>query len=135
MATPVSGASAWLTINNKPLSFEPNNENQHLNIAEYSTNSIRITPNAPDSVSISIDEQELETARYKRYQQGQIRRPYTMGEVIRSAYILYPGNKIHSESKHGSIGSLPLIPNMSPQRLDEVREQLKDLLYSAHLID
>ncbi|HEY4035763.1 MAG TPA: DUF2357 domain-containing protein [Ktedonobacteraceae bacterium] len=73
--------------------------------------------------------------QYKRYQQGQTRRPYTIDEIVRCAYILYPGNKIHSESKNGSIGSLPLIPNMSSQRLDEVREQLKDLLYYAYLID
>ncbi len=73
--------------------------------------------------------------QYKHYQQGQTRRPYTMDEIVRSAYILYPGNKIHSESKNGSIGSLPLIPNMSPQRLNDVREQLKDLLYYAYLID
>jgi len=71
--------------------------------------------------------------QYKRYQQGQTRRPYTMDEIVRSAYILYPGNKIHSESKNSCIGSLPLIPNMSPQRLEEVRQQLKDLLYSANL--
>ena len=57
--------------------------------------------------------------QYKRYQQGQSRRPYTTDEIVRSAYILYPGNKIHSESKNGSIGSLPLIPNMSPQRVQQ----------------
>jgi predicted component of viral defense system (DUF524 family) len=73
--------------------------------------------------------------QYKRYQQGQTRRPYTMDEIVRSASILYPGNKVHSESKNGSIGSLPLTPNMSPQRLGEVREHLKDLLYYAYLID
>lgn len=73
--------------------------------------------------------------QYKRYQQGQTRRPHTTDEIVRSAYILYPGNKIHSESKNGSIGSLPLTPNMSPQRINEVREQLKDLLYYAYLID
>jgi len=64
MATPVSGASAWLTINQKPLSFEPHDENTQLNIAEYSKNTIRITSKAPEITSLLIDDQELETDRY-----------------------------------------------------------------------
>jgi len=64
MATQTSGASHWLTIDNKPLSFQPDDENQALDIKEYSTHTIRITSEAPDRLSISIDGQTLETARY-----------------------------------------------------------------------
>src|SRR5260370_19780500 len=64
MATPVSGANAWLTINQKPLSFEARTENEQLIITEYSRNTIRITSKAPEITALFIDDQELETERY-----------------------------------------------------------------------
>jgi hypothetical protein len=72
--------------------------------------------------------------QYQLYQPEKARRPYTVEDIVTSAYILYPGNKIHSEAKN-KIGALPLVPNMAPQRSDEIREKLKDLLYYAYLID
>jgi predicted component of viral defense system (DUF524 family) len=72
--------------------------------------------------------------QYQRYHPERSRQPYTLDDIVSSAYILYPGNNIHTES-NGKIGALPLIPNLSPQRLDDIREQLKDLLYYAYLID
>jgi hypothetical protein len=72
--------------------------------------------------------------QYLRYHPTQARRPYTVEQMVTSAYILYPANKIYTEANN-RIGALPFIPNMSPQRLNEVREQLKDLLYYAYLID
>ncbi len=68
--------------------------------------------------------------QYKQYDRGKAQN----SDIVTSAYILYPGNKIHSESKN-RIGGLPLTPNLSSQRLDDIREQLKDLLYYAYLID
>src|SRR6266496_325023 len=71
--------------------------------------------------------------QYKRYDAGNRRQPYTTENIVSSAYILYPGNKIHREA-NSRIGSLPLIPGTS-QHSDDVREQVKDLLYYAYLID
>jgi predicted component of viral defense system (DUF524 family) len=64
MATPISGVDRWLTVNKRPLSFQPGNENETLDIAEYSTNTIRITDVAPDEIVLSLDGQRLETERY-----------------------------------------------------------------------
>ena len=64
MATQTSGASRWLTIDNKRLSFETEDENKALNITEYSTHTIRITNKAPDDLTLSIDGKVLETERY-----------------------------------------------------------------------
>ncbi len=64
MVTPVSGANGWLTINNKPLIFQVGNENERINVIEYSYNTIRITENAPDTLAIIVEEEVLETARH-----------------------------------------------------------------------
>ncbi len=64
MAIPISGVNRWLTINQRPLSFQPGNENEALDIAEYSTNIIRITNDAPDEMVLSLDGKRLETERY-----------------------------------------------------------------------
>src|SRR5579883_3277548 len=64
MATPISGASRWLTINGRGVSFETNTENAALNILEYAENTIRITRDAPDRLSLWIDGEKLQTARY-----------------------------------------------------------------------
>src|SRR5579859_7167704 len=72
--------------------------------------------------------------QYLRYHPTQTRQPYTLEQIVTSAYIFYPANKIRTEADN-RIGALPFIPNMSPQLLNEVHEQLKDLLYYAYLID
>lgn len=72
--------------------------------------------------------------QYRQYHNGRARNPYTTQSIVSSAYILYPGNQIHTEA-NSRIGALPLIPNLSPRRLDDIREHLKDLLYYAYLID
>ena len=64
MAIQTSGASNWLTIDSKPLRFEMEDENKALNITEYSTHTIRITNQAPDDLTLSIDGRVLETERY-----------------------------------------------------------------------
>jgi hypothetical protein len=72
--------------------------------------------------------------QYRQYHNGRARNPYTTQPIVTSSYILYPGNQIHTEGDK-TIGALPLIPDLSPRRLDDIREQLKDLLYYAYLID
>ena len=72
--------------------------------------------------------------QYLRYDPTQMRQPYTVEQIVTSAYIFYPANKIRTEANN-RIGALPFTPNMPPQRLNEVRQQLKDLLYYAYLID
>ncbi|WP_170143042.1 DUF2357 domain-containing protein [Thermosporothrix hazakensis] len=68
MATPISGVNRWLTINQKPLRFHPEDENEGLAIREFSTNYIRLTNEAPAQVTIVIDGEELQTARYGIWQ-------------------------------------------------------------------
>src|SRR5579859_2234171 len=64
MATPVSGADGWLTINRRPLSFREHDENTALNIGEYSNNYIEITDHAPRYLQVFIDDELLETSKY-----------------------------------------------------------------------
>ena len=71
--------------------------------------------------------------QYKRYDAGNRRQPYTTENIVSSAYILYPGNKIYTEA-NSRIGSLPFIPGTS-QRAGDVRAQVKDVLYYAYLVD
>lgn len=69
----------------------------------------------------------LNNIQYKRHHPGNTRNPSTLKRIVSSAYILYPGNKIHTESQN-RIGGLPLIPSMSSQRLADVREHFLSLL-------
>jgi predicted component of viral defense system (DUF524 family) len=71
--------------------------------------------------------------QYKRYDAGNRRQPYTTEAIVSSASILYPGNKIQREA-NSRVGGMPFIPGTS-QRVGDVREQVKDLLYYAYLID
>jgi hypothetical protein len=72
--------------------------------------------------------------QYQRYVPGSPKGPYALERIVSSAWILYPGDQIHTESGN-SIGALPLKPGMPAPRLDEVRERLNKLLYNAYLID
>lgn len=72
--------------------------------------------------------------RYQKYIPGRARDPYTWENIISCAYILYPGDQIHTESGD-SIGALPLKPGMPIQRLDKIRAHLNKLLYDAYVID
>lgn len=72
--------------------------------------------------------------QYRRYQPRNPHQSYALQKIVTSAYIFYPANKIQTEAED-RIAALPFLPNMSPQRLDDVRAQLKDLLYYAYLID
>ncbi len=64
MATPVSGADAWLTINGNALLFSSDDENASLNIGEYSHNTLKITSNTPAGIIIVIADIQLETEHY-----------------------------------------------------------------------
>jgi hypothetical protein len=69
MGTPASGADAvWLTINGRPLSFAPDNDNAALNLYEYHTCYIKVTSSAPHPISIVIDEKPLHTDHYGVWQ-------------------------------------------------------------------
>nr|BBH92025.1 hypothetical protein KTA_02240 [Thermogemmatispora argillosa] len=69
MATPASGADApWLTMNGQPLSFAPDDDNAALNLREYQSYIIKVTPAAPHPLSLQIDEVPLHTEHYGLWQ-------------------------------------------------------------------
>ncbi|GHO82283.1 DUF2357 domain-containing protein [Dictyobacter formicarum] len=70
--------------------------------------------------------------QYKKY--NTTLRKSSLEDVVSSAYIFFPGSKIHTQNK-GKIGALPFTPNMAENHLKEVKEKLKDLLYYAYLLD
>src|SRR6266487_5676364 len=67
MDIPTSGADTWLTLNNRSLSFQEDNENLNAQVYETHDNMFRITKAAPDDLQIYIDEKLLETERYGRW--------------------------------------------------------------------
>lgn len=67
MATPVSGANRWLTLNDQPLQFSPATDNLAAGAVEYDINRLRVTHAAPDDVTIRIDRELLETEVYGRW--------------------------------------------------------------------
>src|SRR6266516_4268332 len=67
MAIPISGADTWLTLNDKPLSFQNNNENLDAQTYETRDNMLRVTLAAPEDLQIYVDEKLLETERYGRW--------------------------------------------------------------------
>src|SRR5579883_331913 len=64
MAIPISGVNRWLTLNRRPVSFDQGSENARLNVLEYSENTFEITHDAPNRLSLWIDGEKLQTARY-----------------------------------------------------------------------
>ncbi len=72
--------------------------------------------------------------QYRHYHPDQPQQLYTTHNIVSSAYIFYPANKIYTENNK-YIGALPFIPHLSPSRRKEVHAQLKDLLHNAHLVD
>ena len=88
----------------------------------------------PNNEDIDTMYRYRHTIQYLRYQPAQTRQTYTLEQIVSSAYIFYPANKIRTETDN-CIGALPVIPNMSERLLNEIREQLKNLLYYAYLID
>jgi predicted component of viral defense system (DUF524 family) len=67
MATPVSGANSWLTLNGKPLHFQDDDENLAAQAKENHKNILQITSYAPDDLRISVDDEPIETYRYGRW--------------------------------------------------------------------
>lgn len=67
MVTPVSGANTWMKLNGKPLSFDDEEENLDAGARENSKNMLIVTPNAPDDLQISVDDEPVETYRYGRW--------------------------------------------------------------------
>ncbi len=67
MDIPISGVDTWLTLNNRPLSFQDDNENLDAQAQESRDNMFRITNAAPDDLQIYVDEKLLQTERYGRW--------------------------------------------------------------------
>ena len=67
MDIPISGADTWLTLNNRPLSFQDDNENLDAQAHESLDNMFRMTNAAPDDLQIYVDEKLLQTERYGRW--------------------------------------------------------------------
>jgi hypothetical protein len=80
-----------------------------------------------------IDKMYRYAANIQYSQYDSTRRTFRPRKIVSSAFVLYPGNKVYTESG-GSIGGLPLRPNMSEPHLNEVKDQLVDLLRDAKLI-
>ncbi len=69
MAIPVSGGNnpdSWLTLNGKPLSFQPGQENLAAQAQEFKINKLEITKFAPRSLVIKADKQVL-PSKYAGY--------------------------------------------------------------------
>ncbi|HZO71027.1 MAG TPA: DUF2357 domain-containing protein [Ktedonobacteraceae bacterium] len=64
MATPVSGANTWLTLNGKPLVFQDTNENLHARAIEGRNNFLRAQADAPGPLEIFVDDELLDTSVY-----------------------------------------------------------------------
>src|SRR5579872_427226 len=64
MATPVSGANTWLTLNGKPLIFQGKNENLHAHAMEGRNNLLRARAGAPGPLEIFVDDELLDTSVY-----------------------------------------------------------------------
>src|SRR5258706_2640694 len=67
MDIPTSGVDTWLTLNNQPLSFQEDNENLDAQAHESHSNILRITDTAPDDLQIYVDDELLETERYRHW--------------------------------------------------------------------
>ena len=67
MGIPTSGADTWLMLNDKPLSFQDENENLDARAHETHDNTLRITDAAPDDLQIYVDGKPLGTERYGRW--------------------------------------------------------------------
>lgn len=67
MDIPTSGVDTWLTLNNRALRFQEENENLEVQARESQNNILRITNSAPDDLDIYIDGKLLETERYGRW--------------------------------------------------------------------
>lgn len=72
--------------------------------------------------------------QYQSHIPGKPGDPHRLEPVISCAYVLYPGDRIHTESDD-SIGALPLKPGISASSLAEIRAHLHTLLYDAYLLD
>ncbi|GCF11076.1 DUF2357 domain-containing protein [Dictyobacter arantiisoli] len=69
--------------------------------------------------------------QYQRY--DTISKRFRPSNIVTSAYVLYPGNRVYEEAD-GKIGGIPLRPNMSLDHQQEVRQKLRDILYEAQVI-
>lgn len=55
-------------------------------------------------------------------------------KVISSAYILYPGTELEHDPDEAEIGAIPLVPNMTQDKMLAVEETIKDILWFAKLL-
>jgi Domain of unknown function (DUF2357)/PD-(D/E)XK nuclease superfamily len=67
MVTSISGADTWLTLNNKPLSFQATNENLEARAFECNSdskegNKLKVTLTAPSDIKIFAEDEQLQTA-------------------------------------------------------------------------
>ncbi|GCE14590.1 DUF2357 domain-containing protein [Tengunoibacter tsumagoiensis] len=64
MATPPSGVNTWLTLNNRPLLFGPDEQNFDIQVGERKNAIFRVTKHAPEGLTIIVEDVELETERW-----------------------------------------------------------------------
>src|SRR5260370_40842229 len=66
MDTQASGVDTWLTLNGKPLRFH-SEDDALVEAIEAQKNVLQITRHAPDDIYISVDNEEIQTYRYGRW--------------------------------------------------------------------
>lgn len=66
MDIPASGVDTWLTLNGKPLHFH-DDEDAVVEAVEDQKNVLIATKYAPEDISISVDNEEIETYKYGRW--------------------------------------------------------------------
>ncbi|GHO56095.1 DUF2357 domain-containing protein [Ktedonobacter robiniae] len=69
--------------------------------------------------------------KYQRYDSAA--RDFRTRDIVSSAYVLYPGNRIYEEGD-GEVGGIPLRPNMPSHLQEAARKKLHDILYEANMI-
>ncbi len=125
MATPVSGADSWLTLNNVPLRFGPGAANLVDGVREYSYNLFRITEAAPDDVEVYVDNERLETERYGSWTW----RPESYAGLY-SVRVSAPGHAMHETQVRVLPGNITL--RQQAQMYADITDISVDLLFSPY---
>jgi len=125
MATPVSGADTWLTINGQLLSFQPGDDNLAVAALEFEDNELQVTANAPRGIEIWIEGERLRSA-YAGYW---LWRPKAFAGLYELT-IQATGIDAITATVRVLPGQLSL--ERYEQMLDDVSAISEDLLYQLH---
>jgi hypothetical protein len=125
MATQVSGASRWLTLNGVPLRFGPGTINTVDGVREYKESQFRITEAAPDDVEIRVDSERLVTERYGRW----IWRPAGFAGLY-DVEVSAPNHGVHKTQVRVLPGNITL--RQQARMYKDITDISVDLLFQLH---